>query len=77
MPELFPLAVYPFSYGAPQDQHADPETISELLGPVVQNIVGLTSLLMVKNVNCSSICLFYGFMAQSTHWGHVELSQFT
>ena len=39
---------YPFSYGALQDQHADPETISELLGPVVQNIVSLTSLLMVK-----------------------------
>ena len=39
------------------------------LGPVVQSIVSLMSLLVVN--------LYWGFTAQSTQWGHVERVQFT
>ena len=44
----------------------------KLLGPVVQSIVSFMSLLRVIFV-----FLCWGFMAQSTQWGHVERGQFT
>ena len=44
-------------------------------------LIILNKLISGQNVNCSSkysfVCLYWGFMAQSTQWGHVKHGQFT